>query len=160
MCANLATLTPFGEKPDMSEEPLRETVPKATVGHLWVRRELTLQGDRLLVRTGKKRITIRTELVDKLISESKWGSKYLRVVHHDDEAPTDVCFQSFHPAQWFEAFERAGIPTEDPTGYRSSRAVAAKANEAVEIAEGLIWAVPCLAFVIALIAALVWFLME
>jgi hypothetical protein len=77
------------------------------------------------------------------------------VVHHDNQAPENICFQSLHPARWFEAFERAGIPTEDPVALRSSKAFALKAAMAVEILEGLFWAGPCIAFVFVLIGALV-----
>jgi hypothetical protein len=144
------------ESPDASEVLLHENVPGAKAGRFWLRRELTLTRAGLVIARWKKQLTIPRESIDKLTSEGRWGARHFRVVHHDEEAPADIRFHSFHPAKWFEAFEQAGIPVEDPVDLRSSWALAAKLGAAAEIIEGLFWALVIGgAVVVGLIAALV-----
>ena len=131
-------------------------MPGAKAGRLWLRRELTLTRAGLVIAWWKKQLTIPRESIDKLTSKGRWGARHFRVVHHDEEAPADILFHSFHPAKWFEAFEQAGIPVEDPVDLRSSWALAVKLSAAAEIIEGLFWALLIGgAVVVGLIAALV-----
>jgi hypothetical protein len=140
---------------DASEVLLHEEVPGAKVGRLWLRHKLTLTRTGLVIARWKRQLTIPRESIEKLTSEGRWGARCFRLVHHDDQAPADIRFHSLHPTKWFEAFEQAGIPTEDLVALRSSKAVGMKAAMAVEKLEGLVWAGPCIAFVFVLIGALV-----
>jgi hypothetical protein len=79
---------------------------------------------------------------------------YLRVIYKDNEKLNNISFQSSECRQWFEAFEKLGIITDDPLQLRSKDQSEERWWKKVDV--GLMWvrAAALIAMVVLLVVML------
>ena len=121
-------------------DPLLETCDKTSTGgsvSTWCQFRILADSIELKFLTRKYRLPLAH--VDGLASGGKGAWRYLTLRHHDPQVPATICITPFHPARWYDAFEKLGLPTEDEADFRDASQLVHRTADWSTTIEGLFW---------------------
>ncbi len=133
-------------------KPLLQVNQRVSFGRVWPSCRITLYLNRLELKFLTQTFVLPTERIQALQSAGKGMHLHVLVVHDDQGVPATVKVIPHLPARWYDAFEAAGIATEDESEFRSAKQYLIRSENWLLFSEGMFWFVVLILAPLAIVA--------